>query len=375
MRILLIVILAVTSLAAKASMVISPITTKPYLSKSQGGRVMAQLFTEDLISIQPPPYSGESNAMAKMLGEYRMRLNASRHIAQDYLYKNTSAASSEEVENYTKIMVLIAELQQNVFTSNWRNPKIGVKGTTNHSQNDINWVRYCFLVKILGDQQIKVAPPYTREDIDDALQFCNNFRELLSLPYYCSPSLRIPAEPPSGKVASRVLVPVGQPAGEVKPSTAVDSGEFLRAYAESEGLRDYQSNVNSIKKSLGEASISADRSFFQLLLSVSGVRKLPDELIASIDAATKPTAITRTSYASTRDYGKWLVQKARLKGGDHEALLEAGAWLLLADSIGADKNNFGPVLFDMHMRDADETTKSSARALFDSWRSREPAAK
>ena len=329
---------------------------------------MAELYLEDLRAIDPVPFDPESAAVTKMLAEYRMRLNAARHTAQEAIYNNPGNASPEDVERYTQVVTLMAELQQNVFTSDWRKPRIGLKGTTNHTQNDTNWVKYCFLVKMLGDQQIKVAPPYTREDIDDALQFCNNFRELLSMPYFCSSNLRIPAEPPVGKVMARVVAPVAQAvAVETKASKAVPTADFMSAYAASEGARERQVLVASIERSLREAGAASDKSWFQLLLNLSSADKLPEELVVSIDAAIKRPAVAEATYANARDYGKWLVQKARLKGGDDDVLREAGAWLLLADKRGAEKDNYGPILFDMHMRSAPETTKAAARLLFESW--------
>jgi hypothetical protein len=334
---------------------------------------MAELYVEDLKVITMPPNESEAGSVARMLGEYRLKLNAARHNAQAYLYEGGSQSSSGAVENYTKIVGLIADLQRSVFTEDWRHPQIGIRGTTNRTQNDVNFVRYCFLVKMLGDQQIKTSGPFTREDIDDALQFCNNFRELLALPYYCSSRLRVPEDPPSGKlVLSAGAAPVVVALKLPSPKSPTDM-RGVPGLSDEDRLAELQ--IQAIRTSLAGVNGSADRSCFQLLLSLSDVRKLPDDLIEGIESALVPADRTHCSYASSRDYGKWLVQKYRFKGGDQDVLKQAGAWLLFADKMGLERYNYGPVLFDMHMRDSSDATKSGSRVLLESWGPLLPVAK
>ena len=116
--------------------------------------------------------------------QYRLKVHAAHHVAQNPIYLKQEKATVSELENYAAVAKHVVKLQDFIF---WNGDSIFSLRITGNQNNDaINRQKYNFLVKVLGDYKINTEGPFKRVDINDTIQFLNNLREFLSLPLFLS---------------------------------------------------------------------------------------------------------------------------------------------------------------------------------------------
>lgn len=391
--------LGLFSSACFAEVISPPITTKPYVSRSSGNQVSPSLTTEDLSALKMPNVASNSQDLLADLKGLRIAINTARHNAQEYVYTKNGNALPVENDNYAAVIQSLVEFQNAVFTNDWRHPNIGLVGfsdvqstaqvgvpspapvkskgkatpsspgntRTPRFLNDNNYILFVFLVKTLQDTTLKQVPPFSRNDLDDSLQFCNNLEKLLRLPLYCGPNLHLvdAKSIKSGKIdpgllkADSSMVASSKPAEvpivvekPAKPTPVVENASV--AYE------------NTLKARIDEFKTKSSPGYYDLLLYLDSAKELSENVKVQLEEIFAPLA-KKSTYDADRDYGKWLIIKSRLNN-DRNLLIEAGVYLISADTIGMQEHSYGPCLFDIYMPKSEGDLKPTCLSRFNSQR-------
>lgn len=349
------------------------VTTPNYPSKTSGGRIDSTKI-RDAIENEG---SFSAEIYVQMIKQYRLKVHAAHHVAQNPIYIKQEKADQAELENYADVAQHVVKLQEFIFFNG--DSIFNLAYTGNQTNDTINKRKYIFLTKVLADYRINTEGPFKRVDINDTLQFLNNLREYLDLPLrlgYAFPrqiNQGLIANVPSGKLdeyiknhpalskpqlasttppAKTIIAVSKTPATPVastpqqEPSPPVDDGSQLVAL------------LPMIQQ--GDAP-----SRYKLIDGINLCKTISVENLGKIDQALSRLA-KNGSYTATADYAKFLLAKSKLNADGKESAIQAGAYLLLADKIGVEKENNGAFLYDSYFREQPEDVKSSAKAAFES---------
>jgi hypothetical protein len=349
------------------------VTTPNYPSKTSGGRIDSTKIRNALENER----SLSAEIYVQMIKQYRLKVHAAHHVAQSPIYLKQEKADPAELANYGEISQHVVKLQEFIFYNG--DSIFNLEYTGNQTNDAINRRKHTFLEKVLSDYRINTEGPFKRVDINDTLQFLNNLREFLDLPLrlkYSYPrelNQGSIANVPSGKLdeyiknhpalgkpqlasttppAKTLITAAKTPATPVastpqqEPSPPVDDGSQLVAL------------LPMIQQ--GDAP-----SRYKLIDGINLCKTISAENLGKIDQVLSRLA-KNGSYTATADYAKFLLAKSKLNADGKESAIQAGAYLLLADKIGVEKENNGAFLFDSYFREQPEDVKTSAKAVFES---------
>jgi hypothetical protein len=352
------------------------VTTPNYPSRTTGGRIDSTRIRNAI--------ENESNVSAEiyvqMIKQYRLRVHAAHHVAQSPIYLKQEKADLAELANYAEIAKHVVKLQEFIF---YNGDSIFILTFTGNQTNDtINRRKYTFLEKVLSDYQINTEGPFKRVDINDTLQFLNNLREFLDLPLrlkYSYPrelNQGLIANVPSGKLDEYIKnhPDLGKPELALKNQPVKPPSATAKAPA-SGMAKPTQSELNSPNPPVDDGSqlvallpliLQGDApSRYKLIDGIKLCKTISAENLGKIEQVLSRLAQSG-SYTATADYAKFLLAKSKLNVDGKETAVQAGAYLLLADKIGVEKENNGAFLFDSYFREQPEEVKSSAKAAFES---------
>ena len=365
--------LGLFSSACFAEVIAPPITTKPYVSRLSGTQVSPSLTTEDLFRLIMPTVAGDSQNKLDNLKSLRIAINTARHNAQQYVYTKNGNASPVENDNYAAVIQSLVEFQNAVFTNDWRHPNIGLVGFSDvqsrprNFSKDNNYILFVFLVKNLQDTTLKQVPPFSRNDLDDSLQFCNNLEKLLRLPLYCGPNLHLADAKSikSGKIDPGLLKADSSMVASTKPAEVpIVAEKPAKATPEVENAS--VAYENTLKARIDEFKTKQSPGYYDLLLYLDSAKELSESVKVQLEEIFAPLA-KKSTYDADRDYGKWLIIKSRLNN-DRNLLIEAGVYLISADTIGMQEHSYGPCLFDIYMPKSEGDLKPTCQSRFNSQR-------
>ena len=365
--------LGLFSSACFAEVIAPPITTKPYVSRLSGTQVSPSLTTEDLFRLIMPTVAGDSQNKLDDLKSLRIAINTARHNAQQYVYTKNGNASPVENDNYAAVIQSLVEFQNAVFTNDWRHPNIGLVGFSDvqsrprNFSKDNNYILFVFLVKNLQDTTLKQVPPFSRNDLDDSLQFCNNLEKLLRLPLYCGPNLHLADAKSikSGKIDPGLLKADSSMVASTKPAEVpIVAEKPAKATPEVENAS--VAYENTLKARIDEFKTKQSPGYYDLLLYLDSAKELSESVKVQLEEIFAPLA-KKSTYDAERDYGKWLIIKSRLNN-DRNLLIEAGVYLISADTIGMQEHSYGPCLFDIYMPKSEGDLKPTCQSRFNSQR-------
>ncbi len=365
--------LGLFSSACFAEVIAPPITTKPYVSRLSGTQVSPSLTTEDLFRLIMPTVAGDSQNKLDDLKSLRIAINTARHNAQQYVYTKNGNASPVENDNYAAVIQSLVEFQNAVFTNDWRHPNIGLVGFSDvqsrprNFSKDNNYILFVFLVKNLQDTTLKQVPPFSRNDLDDSLQFCNNLEKLLRLPLYCGPNLHLADAKSikSGKIDPGLLKADSSMVASTKPAEVpIVAEKPAKATPEVENAS--VAYENTLKARIDEFKTKQSPGYYDLLLYLDSAKELSESVKVQLEEIFAPLA-KKSTYDADRDYGKWLIIKSRLNN-DRNLLIEAGVYLISADTIGMQEHSYGPCLFDIYMPKSEGDLKPTCQSRFNSQR-------
>ena len=327
-----------------------------------------------------PTVAGDSQNKLDDLKSLRIAINTARHNAQQYVYTKNGNASPVENDNYAAVIQSLVEFQNAVFTNDWRHPNIGLVGfsdvhvasrprnfSKDNNYKDNNYILFVFLVKNLQDTTLKQVPPFSRNDLDDSLQFCNNLEKLLRLPLYCGPNLHLADAKSikSGKIDPGLLKADSSMVASTKPAEVpIVAEKPAKATPEVENAS--VAYENTLKARIDEFKTKQSPGYYDLLLYLDSAKELSESVKVQLEEIFAPLA-KKSTYDADRDYGKWLIIKSRLNN-DRNLLIEAGVYLISADTIGMQEHSYGPCLFDIYMPKSEGDLKPTCQSRFNSQR-------
>ena len=116
----------------------------------------------------------------KEANAHRQKVLQKLHVAQAPLHLKQDKASTEEVNSYVSAVAEVVTFQKWVASNN--RCAIVLKTTGNASNDPLNRKKFSKFIWEVHDADIKVAPPFARNDIGVAVKMMNDVREVFMLP-------------------------------------------------------------------------------------------------------------------------------------------------------------------------------------------------
>lgn len=109
----------------------------------------------------------------------RMKVLQALHVAQAPLHSKQDKASEAEIAAYAQAAVSVMEFKEWLV----RGTRVSVSLKTQGNSNDItNKKRFMKSAWAIHDAEIKIQPPFSRNDIGVAVKIMNDAREIFQLP-------------------------------------------------------------------------------------------------------------------------------------------------------------------------------------------------
>jgi hypothetical protein len=113
----------------------------------------------------------------------RMKVLQALHVAQAPLHSKQDKANQAEIDAYTAAVKQVDEFKRWLVGKN--GCAVSLRGEAATSSNSISFSK---AVWSIHDTELKLEPPYTRNDIGKAVKVMNDAREILKLPVSFSSS-------------------------------------------------------------------------------------------------------------------------------------------------------------------------------------------